>query len=33
LPAPGADPFYTAAAAPPGVTTWAGRGTVGSVTP
>jgi hypothetical protein len=33
LPAPGADPFYTAAAATPGVTTWAGRGTVGSVTP
>jgi hypothetical protein len=33
LPAAGADPFYTAAAATPGVTTWAGRGTVGSVTP
>jgi hypothetical protein len=33
LPAVGADPFYTAAAATPGVTTWAGRGTVGSVTP
>jgi hypothetical protein len=33
LPAVGADPFYTAAAATPGVTTWAGRGTVGSVAP
>jgi hypothetical protein len=33
LPAVGADPWYTAAAATPAVTTWAGRGTVGSVTP
>jgi hypothetical protein len=33
LPAVGADPFYSAAAATAGVTTWAGRGTVGSVTP
>jgi len=33
LPAAGADPWYTAVAATPGVPTWAGRGTVGSVTP
>jgi hypothetical protein len=33
LPAAGADPWYTAVAATPGVPTWAGRGTVGSVAP
>ena len=33
LPAAGADPFYTAVASTPGVATWAGRGTVGSVAP
>jgi hypothetical protein len=33
LPAAGADPWYTAVAATPGVETWAGRGTVGSVAP
>jgi hypothetical protein len=33
LPAVGADPWYTAVAATPGVVTWAGRGTVGSVAP
>jgi hypothetical protein len=33
LPAVGADPFYTAVASTPAVDTWAGRGTVGSVTP
>jgi hypothetical protein len=33
LPAAGADPFYTAVASTPGVPTWAGRGTVGSVAP
>ena len=33
LPAAGADPWYTAVAATPGVATWAGRGTVGSVAP
>jgi hypothetical protein len=33
LPAVGADPFYTAVASTPGVATWAGRGTVGSVAP
>jgi hypothetical protein len=33
LPAAGADPWYTAVAATPGVATWAGRGTVGSVSP
>jgi hypothetical protein len=33
LPAAAADPWYTAVAATPGVPTWAGRGTVGSVTP
>jgi hypothetical protein len=33
LPAAAADPWYTAVAATPGVATWAGRGTVGSVTP
>jgi hypothetical protein len=33
LPAVGADPFYTAVASTPVVDTWAGRGTVGSVTP
>ncbi len=33
LPAVGADPWYTAAAATPEVPTWAGRGTVGSVAP
>jgi hypothetical protein len=32
LPAAGADPWYTAVASTPGVDTWAGRGTVGSVT-
>jgi hypothetical protein len=29
----GADPWYTAVASTPGVATWAGRGTVGSVAP
>ena len=33
LPAAGSDPWYTAVAATPGVATWAGRGTVGSVVP
>ena len=33
LPAAGNDPWYTAVAATPGVPTWAGRGTVGSVAP
>jgi hypothetical protein len=33
LPAAGDDPWYTAVAATPGVATWAGRGTVGSVAP
>jgi hypothetical protein len=33
LPAAGADPWYTAVASTPGVATWAGRGTVGSVAP
>jgi hypothetical protein len=33
LPTAGADPWYTAVAATPGVATWAGRGTVGSVAP
>jgi hypothetical protein len=33
LPDPGENPFYTAVAATPGVRTWAGRGTVGSVQP
>lgn len=33
LPAAAGDPFYTAVAATPGVPTWAGRGTVGSVAP
>jgi hypothetical protein len=33
LPAVGADPFFTAVASTPGVATWAGRGTVGSVAP
>jgi hypothetical protein len=33
LPAVGADPWYTAVASTPGVATWAGRGTVGSVAP
>jgi hypothetical protein len=33
LPAAGDDPWYTAVAATPGVPTWAGRGTVGSVAP
>ena len=33
LPAAGDDPWYTAVAATPGVPTWAGRGTVGSVGP
>jgi hypothetical protein len=33
LPAAAGDPWYTAVAATPGVPTWAGRGTVGSVTP
>jgi hypothetical protein len=33
LPAVGADPWYTAVAATPAVATWAGRGTVGSVSP
>jgi hypothetical protein len=33
LPAAAADPWYTAVAATPGVPTWAGRGTVGSVAP
>ena len=33
LPSVGSDPFYTAVAATPGVATWAGRGTVGSVAP
>jgi hypothetical protein len=33
LPAVGAQPWYTAVAATPGVATWAGRGTVGSVAP
>jgi hypothetical protein len=33
LPAAGDDPWYTAVAATPGVATWAGRGTVGSVSP
>ena len=32
LPAAAGDPWYTAVAATPGVPTWAGRGTVGSVT-
>jgi hypothetical protein len=31
LPAVGAQPWYTAVAATPGIPTWAGRGTVGSV--
>jgi hypothetical protein len=30
LPSAGADPWYTAVAATPGIPTWAGRGTVGS---
>jgi hypothetical protein len=33
LPAASADPWYTAVASTPGVATWAGRGTVGSVAP
>jgi hypothetical protein len=33
LPAAGDDPWYTAVASTPGVATWAGRGTVGSVAP
>jgi hypothetical protein len=33
IPSVGADPWYTAVAATPGVATWAGRGTVGSVAP
>jgi hypothetical protein len=33
LPSAGADPWYTAVATTPGVATWAGRGTVGSVAP
>jgi hypothetical protein len=33
LPAPAADPWYTAVAATPDVPTWAGRGTVASVAP
>jgi hypothetical protein len=33
LPAAAGDPWYTAAATTPDVTTWAGRGTVGSVAP
>ena len=33
LPAAAGDPWYTAVAATPGVPTWAGRGTVGSVAP
>jgi hypothetical protein len=33
LPAAAADPWYSAVAATPAVPTWAGRGTVGSVTP
>jgi hypothetical protein len=33
LPAAAGDPWYTAVAATPGVSTWAGRGTVGSVAP
>jgi hypothetical protein len=33
LPAVGADPWYTAVASTAGVSTWAGRGTVGSVAP
>jgi hypothetical protein len=33
LPAAAGDPWYTAVAATPGVPTWAGRGTVGSVVP
>jgi hypothetical protein len=33
LPAVGDDPWYTAVAATAPVPTWAGRGTVGSVTP
>jgi hypothetical protein len=33
LPAVGAQPWYTAVAATPGIPTWAGRGTVGSTAP
>jgi hypothetical protein len=33
LPAVGAQPWYTSVAATPGIPTWAGRGTVGSVVP
>jgi hypothetical protein len=33
LPAVGAQPWYTAVAATPGIATWAGRGTVGSTAP